>query len=124
GVGVSVVNALSTVLDLRIWREGKEWFVRFRHGVAEAPLKAVKDCAPDKTGTEVTFTPSPETFTMTDFNFTTLENRLRELAFLNSGVRVSLTDGRKKDGKRVEFNYEGGLVAFVGFLDRSKNVLH
>ena len=124
GVGVSVVNALSTILDLRIWRDGKEWSMRFRHGVAEAPLKIVADCDREKTGTEVTFTPSPETFTMVEFNFSTLEHRLRELAFLNSGVRLTLIDNRKKEQKKSEFIYEGGLIAFVGFLDRSKNVLH
>ncbi len=124
GVGVSVVNALSKTLDLRIWRDGKEWFMRFRHGDAEAPLKAVGTCAPDKTGTEVTFTPSEETFTMTEFNFATLEHRLRELAFLNSGVKLILTDKRKKEPKSVELLYEGGLVAFVNYLDRAKVVLH
>ncbi len=124
GVGVSVVNALSKTLDLRVWRDGKEWHMRFRHGVAEAPLKPVADCPKDKTGTEVTFLPSEETFTMTEFNFTTLEHRLRELAFLNSGVRLTLIDNRKKESKKTEFQYEGGLIAFVGFLDRSKNILH
>lgn len=124
GVGVSVVNALSKTLDLRIWRDGKEWHMRFIHGVAEAPLKAVGECPKDKTGTEVTFLPSEETFTMVEFNFTTLEHRLRELAFLNSGVRLTLIDNRKKEAKKTEFIYEGGLIAFVGFLDRSKNVLH
>jgi len=124
GVGVSVVNALSKTLDLRIWRDGKEWHMRFAHGVAEAPLKAVADCPRDKTGTEVTFLPSEETFTMTEFSFTTLEHRLRELAFLNSGVKMQLTDNRKKEPRKADFLYEGGLIAFVGFLDRSKNVLH
>jgi len=124
GVGVSVVNALSQTLDLRIWRDGKEWHMRFRHGVAEAPLKPVAECAKDRTGTEVTFLPSLETFTMVEFNFTTLEHRLRELAFLNSGVRLTLIDNRKKEAKKTEFIYDGGLIAFVGFLDRSKNVLH
>ncbi len=124
GVGVSVVNALSTTLDLRIWRESKEWHIRFRHGEAEAPLKAVGECPADKTGTEVTFMPSPETFTMTEFNFNTLEHRLRELAFLNSGVRLTLVDNRKKEQRKSEFKYDGGLMAFVTYLDRSKNVLH
>ena len=124
GVGVSVVNALSKTLDLRIWRDGKEWFMRFRHGEAEAPLKAVGTCAPDKTGTEVTFTPSEETFTMVEFNLATLEHRLRELAFLNSGVRLTLVDKRKKEPKTIDLFYEGGLIAFVTYLDRSKSVLH
>ncbi len=124
GVGVSVVNALSKTLDLRVWRDGKEWAMRFRHGVPEAPLKVVGDCARDRTGTEITFSPSEETFTMTEFSFTTLEHRLRELAFLNSGVRLTLIDNRKKEPKKTEFIYEGGLEAFVGWLDRSKTVLH
>src|SRR6185503_3145448 len=87
GVGVSVVNALSEFLDLRIWRDGKEHYMRFRHGDAVAPLKAIAD-APDMRGTEVTFLPSTQTFTMTEFDFATLEHRLRELAFLNSGVTI------------------------------------
>ena len=124
GVGVSVVNALSKVLDLRIWREGKEWTMRFRHGVAEAPLKATGTCNKEDTGTEVTFLPSEETFTMLEFNYPTLEHRLRELAFLNSGVRLHLTDNRKKEAKTTEFFYEGGLTAFVSYLDRAKTVLH
>ena len=95
GVGVSVVNALSKTLDLRVWRDGKVWEMRFRHGDAEAPLKAVGECPKDKTGTEVTFIPSEETFTSIEFNFATLEHRLRELAFLNSGVKLILVDNRK-----------------------------
>ena len=124
GVGVSVVNALSKTLDLRIWRDGKVWEMRFRHGDAEAPLKVVGECPKDKTGTEVTFVPSEETFTSIEFNFATLEHRLRELAFLNSGVRLILVDNRKKESKTVELFYEGGLEAFVAYLDRAKNVLH
>lgn len=120
GVGVSVVNALSKTLDLRIWREGKEWHMRFLHGEAEAPLKAVADCPIDKTGTEVTFLPSEETFTMVEFNFSTLEHRMRELAFLNSGVRVTLVDKRKAEEKKSEFKFDGGLSAFVAYLDRAK----
>src|SRR6185295_20062244 len=87
GVGVSVVNALSEWLDLRIWRDGKEHYMRFRHGDAEAPLKEIGD-AKDMHGTEVTFLPSSATFTMLEFDFATLEHRLRELAFLNSGVTI------------------------------------
>ncbi|MFH1159269.1 MAG: DNA topoisomerase (ATP-hydrolyzing) subunit B [Pseudomonadota bacterium] len=124
GVGVSVVNALSRILDLRIRRDGREWYMRFRHGVPDAPLKVVASCDNEKTGTEVTFTPSEETFTMLEFNFSTLEHRLRELAFLNSGVRLTLTDNRKAEPKTVELFYEGGLTAFVSYLDRSKTVLH
>jgi DNA gyrase subunit B len=123
GVGVSVVNALSVWLELRVWRDGKEHFVRFKDGVAEVPLEVV---GPDngKSGTEVTFLPSHETFhNVTDFNYDTLEHRLRELAFLNSGVRVILTDNRHADQRREEMVYEGGLGAFVEFLDRSKQGL-
>ncbi len=128
GVGVSVVNALSERLDLRIWRDGREHFVRFHDGEPEAPL-AVVGPAPDENGkprkgTEITFLPSPKTFTNIDFDYATLEHRLRELAFLNSGVRLSLTDARAVEPKTVELFYEGGLEAFVKFLDRNKTALH
>src|SRR5208282_3961653 len=85
GVGVSVVNALSSSLKLTIWRDGQQHFMEFRDGEAVAPLAVVGATAPDQRGTEVTFLPSKQTFTMTDFDFATLEHRLRELAFLNSG---------------------------------------
>ena len=123
GVGVSVVNALSERLDLRIWREGYEHFMRFRHGVPEAPL-AVVGPSNGRKGTEVTYLASKETFTKTDYDFDTLEHRLRELAFLNSGVTLKLTDARGVEPKTVEMHYEGGLEAFVGYLDRSKTALH
>lgn len=123
GVGVSVVNALSERLDLRIWRDGKEHFLRFRHGDPEAPL-AVTGEAGSNRGTEVTFLASKETFTKTDYDYATLEHRLRELAFLNSGVRLILTDNRTVEPKSVELHYEGGLEAFVRYLDRAKNPLH
>ncbi|MBA4791494.1 MAG: DNA topoisomerase (ATP-hydrolyzing) subunit B [Rhizobiales bacterium] len=123
GVGVSVVNALSTHLDLTIWRDGKEHYMRFRHGDAEAPLKVVNDNAGDKRGTKVTFLPSPETFTKIVFDYATLEHRLRELAFLNSGVRIVLTDARGPEPKVEELMYEGGVEAFVRYLDRSKQAL-
>ena len=128
GVGVSVVNALSEWLDLRIWRDGKEHYVRFRDGEADAPLAVVGD-APEadgklKTGTEITFLPSTGTFTMTEFDFGTLEHRLRELAFLNSGVFLCLVDARHSEAKTVELHYEGGIEAFVKYLDRSKQALH
>jgi len=120
GVGVSVVNALSTVLELKIWRDGKEHFVRFRNGITEAPLKVMGE-AGDQRGTEVTFWPSLETFhNITEFDYATLEHRLRELAFLNSGVRVVLVDERHADKRREEMRYEGGLAEYVRYIDRSK----
>jgi DNA gyrase subunit B len=122
GVGVSVVNALSTWLKLTIWRDGKEHFMEFRDGVAKAPLKASRD-AKEKRGTEVTFLPSPKTFTMVEFDFATLEHRLRELAFLNSGVAIVLADQRHAVEKREEMKYEGGVEAFVKFIDRNKTSL-
>jgi DNA gyrase subunit B len=122
GVGVSVVNALSTWLKLTIWRDGNEHFMEFRDGVAVAPLK-VTGKAEGRRGTEVTFLPSPQTFTMTEFDFQTLEHRLRELAFLNSGVTVILTDARHAVEKREEMHYDGGIEAFVKYLDRNKTPL-
>src|SRR3569833_266585 len=122
GVGVSVVNALSEFLDLRIWREGKEHYMQLRLGDPVAPLKIVAD-APGKKGTEVTFLPSPATFTKTEFDFATLEHRLRELAFLNSGVSITLTDKRGVEVKETHLHYEGGLKAFVEYLDRAKQPL-
>jgi DNA gyrase subunit B len=133
GVGVSVVNALSARLDLRIFRGGSEHFIRFADGNAVAPL-AIVGPAPilppggqrkgPKTGTEITFLPSGKTFTKTEFDFATLEHRIRELAFLNSGVVMSLTDARGVEPKTVTMHYEGGLVEFVNYLDRSKQQLH
>ncbi len=122
GVGVSVVNALSSWLKLTIWRDGKEHFMEFRDGVAVKPLEVV-GVALDKRGTEVTFLPSTATFTMVEFDFATLEHRLRELAFLNSGVNIVLSDKRHAVEKREEMKYEGGVEAFVKFLDRNKTPL-
>jgi len=122
GVGVSVVNALSSRLDLTIWRDGKEHFMRFADGVPEAPLAKIGASA-GKTGTRITFVPSPKTFTMVEFDYATLEHRLRELAFLNSGVRILLSDHRGVEPKTEEMRYEGGLRAFVRFLDRTKHPL-
>ncbi len=122
GVGVSVVNALSTWLKVTIWRDGQEHFMEFRDGEALAPLSVV-GAAHDKRGTEVTFLPSPRTFTMTEFDFATLEHRLRELAFLNSGVLIVLSDMRHPVEKREEMRYEGGVEAFVKYIDRNKTPL-
>jgi DNA gyrase subunit B len=122
GVGVSVVNALSIWLKLRVWRGGKEHAMSFTNGEADAPLAVVRD-SHDKRGTEVTFLPSPEIFTKTDFDYSTIEHRLRELAFLNSGVRIVLADKRGVEPKEVELYYEGGIQAFVRYLDRTKQAL-
>ena len=128
GVGVSVVNALSVTLDLTVWRNGKEHFVKFSHGETVAPLKVVGD-APNEmrdgkervlSGTEVRFLPSEETFTMVEFDRDTLERRLRELAFLNSGARIILTDERPAESIVTELYYDGGIKAFVQHLDANK----
>ena len=107
GVGAAVVNALSSQLDLRIWRNGKEYFMRFRHGEPEKDLELVGDAPEGKRGTEVTFLPSTGTFTHTEFDFSTLEHRLRELAFLNSGARIVITDERGAEPKVVELLLRG-----------------
>ncbi len=125
GVGVSVVNALSTKLLLRIWRDGKEHEIEFAHGDSVYPLRVVGPAGLDedggeKRGTSVSFWPSSETFTMVEFDYATVEHRLRELAFLNSGVRILLTDARGAEIRREELFYEGGLEAFVRYLDRAK----
>jgi len=122
GVGVSVVNALSAWLRLRIRRGGKLHEMSFTHGVPDAPLALVGDAA-GRSGTEVSFLPSTETFTKTEFDYETLERRLRELAFLNSGVKIVLEDRRGVELRREEMVYEGGLEAFVRWLDRAKHPL-
>ena len=122
GVGVSVVNALSEWLDLTIWRDGEEHYMRFAFGDAVAPLKVV-GAAPGQKGTRVTFLPSPATFKIVEFDFEKLEHRYRELAFLNSGVRLFLTDARHEEPKTIELYYEGGIAAFVKYLDRAKTPL-
>ncbi|HEX4695287.1 DNA topoisomerase (ATP-hydrolyzing) subunit B [Sphingomonas sp.] len=122
GVGVSVVNALSEWLDLTIWRDGEEHNMRFAFGDAVAPLKMVGKVE-GKKGTRVTFLPSPATFKITEFDFEKLEHRYRELAFLNSGVRLFLTDARHEEPRTVELYYEGGIAAFVKYLDRAKTPL-
>lgn len=122
GVGVSVVNALSVWLKMKIHRDNEVHEMSFTHGVADAPLAKTGD-REGRSGTEVTFLPSTETFTMTEFKYETLEHRLRELAFLNSGVRIVLTDNRHSDVRSDELYYEGGLEAFVRYLDRTKKPL-
>ncbi len=122
GVGVSVVNALSSALQLTIWRGGKEHTMHFAHGDAKGPLETVGP-SDGKTGTQVTFLPSTETFTMVEFDFSTLEHRLRELAFLNSGVTIALRDERHVDVREEVMIYDGGLEAFVRYLDRTKTPL-
>jgi DNA gyrase subunit B len=120
GVGVSVVNALSDWLELRIWRDGKEHIARFEGGFTVKPLEVVSECG-DRTGTEVRFMASLETFSNREYVFETLEKRLRELAFLNSGARIIVEDERPSEPLRTELYYEGGVKEFVKYLDRSKS---
>jgi DNA gyrase subunit B len=121
GVGVSVVNALSEVLELTIWRNGEKHFMRFKHGVAEAPLTVVDKV--NASGTEVRFLPSKETFAITEFDRSTIEHRLRELAFLNSGVNIILRDERGDEPYEIQLHYEGGIEEFVNYLKRGKTSL-
>ena len=123
GVGVSVVNALSTWLKLRIWRNDKEYYAEFADGNVVKHVEIVGD-APGRHGTEVSFLPSPKTFTQTEFSFETLERAIREKAFLNSGVYLKLIDNRGAEPKEEDFHYEGGLSAFVTHLNKSKAPLH
>lgn len=124
GVGVSVVNALSDWLELNIWRDGKEYNMRFQHGDAVSPLKIIGDANGNK-GTQVTFHPSAQTFNnVLEFNYATLEQRLRELSFLNSGVKIILRDLREEEPKESILFYEGGVEAYVKYLDKSKNPAH
>ncbi|WP_207102667.1 DNA topoisomerase (ATP-hydrolyzing) subunit B [Paracoccus shandongensis] len=129
GVGVSVVNALSDWLELRVWRNGREHYARFEHGDTAEHLRVVGDAEPGEKGTEVRFLASAKTnhpdgtFSNLDYVYKTLENRLRELAFLNSGVRIILEDERHAEVQRTELFYEGGVREFVKFLDRSKTAV-
>jgi DNA gyrase subunit B len=123
GVGVSAVNALSTWLKARIWRDGEEHAIEFHNGNTVAPLKLIGRSDSIRNGTEVSFLPSPETFKIVEFDYATLEHRLRELAFLNSGVKITLTDRRGVEAKSEEMLYTGGLEAFVRYLDRAKHPL-
>ncbi|HEX7389458.1 MAG TPA: DNA topoisomerase (ATP-hydrolyzing) subunit B [Acidiphilium sp.] len=122
GVGAAVVNALSEWMGVRIWRDGLEHFVRFENGDTVAPLGIVGP-SDHPTGTEVTFRPSAETFTHTEFDFAVYERRLRELAFLNSGLTINLRDERNAPEQEATFCYKGGLVEFANWLDRAKTPL-
>ena len=121
GVGVSVVNALSKKLDLEIRRDGKLWRQTYTYGNPSAPLEAVGETK--KRGTKITFLPDDSIFESTDFSFDILSQRLRELSFLNAGVRITIDDEREED-KHHDFHYEGGIVSFVEYLNRHKNALH
>ena len=123
GVGVSVVNALSEWLELTIWRNEKKHHMVFRKGEAENRLKEMGP-ANGEAGTQIKFMPSDEIFSNINFDFNTLERRLRELAFLNSGVRIQLIDRRNVEEKKSEFYFDGGLKAFVDWLNRSQSALH
>ena len=122
GVGAAVVNALSEKMEVRIWRGGQEHIICFRHGERDAPL-AVVGTSSEERGTLVTFKPSSETFPKTVFDFTILERRLRELAFLNSGLQITLRDHRTEEKREEVFHFEGGLEAFVSWLDRARTPL-
>ena len=121
GVGVSVVNALSEKLKLEINRDGKKYFIEFKNGEAKSPLKAVGKSK--ETGTRITFLPSKEVFSSIKFNGNILIKRMRELAFLNKGIRITFTDESEKKSKSSEFKYDGGIVEFVNFLDIKRDVL-
>ncbi len=123
GVGISVVNALSEKLSLKIYRNGYVHEITFHHGVAEDRLKVTGE-ENNKTGTEINFKPSQETFSRCIFDYSTLEHRIRELAFLNSGVHIDLIDEREREDKKVSFFYEGGLKAYTEYLNRSRNAIH
>lgn len=124
GVGVSVVNALSSRLDLTIWRDGKAYAMQFIHGNPVESLRVLGDVPASQKGTQVTFFPSTETFSQITFSFSTLEHRLRELAFLNPGVTLTLRDEREAEPREVVLHFEGGVESFVQYLDRSKTPLH
>jgi DNA gyrase subunit B len=123
GVGVSVVNALSDWLELTIWRDNKKYFMRFQNGDSVSPLTLISENEKNR-GTQITFHPSKEIFAITEFSFATLEHRLRELSFLNSGVKITLIDLREEEPREVILFHEGGVTAYVKYLDKSKNALH
>ena len=118
GVGVSVVNALSEKLELKIERDGKEFFIEFKNGSAIKPLKSIGSSK--STGTEISFLPSKEIFSSTKFNFNIIQKRMRELAFLNKGIKISIKDLTLKKIKSVDFKFDGGILEFVEFLDKDR----
>jgi DNA gyrase subunit B len=122
GVGAAVVNALSEWMEVRVWRLGQEHYMRFQHGEPDAPL-AIVGPSDQPTGTEIVFKPSTGTFTKTEFDYAILERRLRELAFLNSGLAITVRDERHAPVVENRFKFDGGLVAFVEYLDRSKSAV-
>ncbi|WPX97180.1 DNA topoisomerase (ATP-hydrolyzing) subunit B [Candidatus Bandiella euplotis] len=124
GVGVSVVNALSEWLELVIWRDGKEFNMRFEHGEKVREISSKESSEPTKTGTQVRFFPSDETFSQIEFNFTTLEHRFRELAFLNPEISIELYDKRGEEEKSANLHFEGGILNFVKYLDRAKQAIN
>ncbi len=121
GVGVSVVNALSEKLELEIERDGKKYFVEFKNGDPKSPLKQIGKSK--NTGTKITFLPSKEIFSSTKFSSVIIQKRMRELAFLNKGVKLIVLDKTLKKEKRIEFKYDGGIIEFVGFLNEKKEKL-
>ena len=124
GVGASVVNALSTYLEVEVFHEGKVYYQRYERGRAVSSLKVVGECEPDKRGTKVTFLPDKEVFETTVFDFDTLKQRLREVAFLTKGLRITLTDERENPPKERSFHYEGGIREFVQYLNKGKTPLY
>ena len=124
GVGASVVNALSTWLEVKIYHEGKVYQQRYERGKAMYSLKVVGDCEPDRTGTTVSFHPDPEIFEETVFDFNTLKHRFREIAFLTKGLKIIARDKRGEELKEVTFHYEGGIREFVQYLNKSTTPLY
>lgn len=124
GVGVSVVNALSSWLETRIWRDNKEYYMYFEDGVPKKPLEVVSENAGGKRGTEIKFLPSNMVFSVLEFDFDVIENRIRELAFLNLGIHITLIDRRQEEPRTTDFNFEGGIKAFAQYLDRNKRPVH
>lgn len=124
GVGVSVVNALSSWLETRIWRDNKEYYMYFEDGATKKPLEIVAEGVQGKRGTEVKFLPSSDVFSVLEFDFNIIENRIRELAFLNSGIHITLIDNRSEIPQTSDFNFHGGIKAFAQYLDRNKRPMH